>query len=82
MATGSKAGLYQNVQSASYLPPTLCESRFYFSTERKIKNVCLKYIFRTMWWCLFILPYKGKGHNAGRKARKVAKLSIEQTNHV
>ena len=28
MATGSKAGLYQNAQSASYLPPTLAELAF------------------------------------------------------
>ena len=28
MATGSKAGLYQNAQSAFYLPPTLVKQEF------------------------------------------------------
>ena len=34
MATESKAGLYQNAQGASYLPPTLVEIKEYCFTNK------------------------------------------------
>ena len=47
MASGPKAGLYQNPQSASYLPATPGEQFLYFSPESSSGNIkCQNSCFR------------------------------------